>query len=411
MTTEKTLQRIGPPGASRGLARLLALIYGLTIANLYYCQPLLPRMAESYPSVGNLVTAGQLGYALGLVLIVPLGDIVRRRRLVCVLLLVEVVALAATATASTVTVLLAAGTVIGLTSASVVNVLVAYAATVAADHERGRVIATVLTGGLTGVLLSRTIAGLAAEALGWRGVFWAAAAVTLLLSLVTSAIMAPSAPETSISYTRQLRDTANLFLTEPVLRQRSLIGCCVFASFGVFWATVAFLLAGPPYEYGEAQIGLFALFGAVGTLAARVAGTAADRGRQHSSTGLLLALGVAAFAVLSAGAGELAWLIAGLVAMNVAISGTQLLNLSVVYGLVETARSRVAAAYMTCYTLGGVLGSATGTIAYRLGGWTAVCALGAALMATALATWARSDRTPRTPRRGGRRSRGDLARR
>ncbi|WP_192810195.1 MFS transporter [Actinomadura rudentiformis] len=388
MTIDETLRR----GAGvRRLARLLALTYGLTIANLYYCQPLLPRMAESYPmssAVVHLTTAGQLGYVMGLVLVVPLGDIVRRRRLVCVLLLVEAAALAATAMAPTVTVLLVAGAVIGMASASVVNVLVAYTAAVAADHERGRVIATVVGGGLMGVLLSRTVAGLGAEVVGWRGVFWAAAAVTLLLSAALLGILAPSPPETSIGYTRQLRATARLLRTEPVLRRRSLIGGCVFASFGVFWATVAFLLAGPPYGYGEGQIGLFALVGVIGTLAARVAGRAADRGRQHAATGLLLALGVAAFVALSAGTDELAWIVAGLVAMDVAISGTHMLNLSVVHGLVDTARSRVAAAYMTCYTLGGVLGSATGNAVYRVGGWTAVCVLGAAFMAAGLTAWA-----------------------
>lgn len=374
---------------------LLAVAYGLTIANLYYCQPLLPQMAKSYggaSEVANLPTAGQLGYLLGLVLIVPLGDIVRRRPLVCALLLAEVLALAITATAPTAGVLLAAGMVIGLASASVVNILIPYTATLAAAHERGRVVATMLSGGLIGILLSRTVAGLTAELAGWRALFLFAAALTLLLCAALARTMAPSPPEVAIGYKAQLRATVRLAASEPVLRRRSLIGACVFASFGVFWTTVAFMLAAPPYHYGTAEIGLFALVGAAGALAAKTGGRAADRGRQHPSTGILLTLGVASFAAIAAGGHSLAWLIVGLLAMDVAVHGTHLLNMSVVYGLVEGARSRIAAAYMTVYTLGGVVGTATGSTAYRLGGWPAVSVAGAAFMATGLTLWTRDCR-------------------
>lgn len=371
---------------------LLAVAYGLTIADLYYCQPLLPQMARSYASassVGNLTTVGQLGYALGLVLVVPLGDIVRRRPLVCLLLLVESGALTVTAAAPAVGVLLAAGALIGLASASVVNILVPYAATLAAEHERGRVMGTMLSGGLAGILLSRTVAGVTAEIFGWRALFLAAAAVTLLLTGALARTMESSAAEVAIGYTTQLRATVRLAVSEPVLRRRSLMGACVFGAFGVFWSTVAFLLAGPPYRYGEAAIGLFALVGAVGALAAKVTGRAADRGWQHPLTGTLLVLGLASFGAIAIGGQSLKWLVVGLLAMDVAVHGTHLLNMSVVYGLVDGARSRIASAYMTVYTLGGVAGSAAGTAAYRLGGWAAVSATGAAFMAAGLVAWAR----------------------
>ncbi|MEI5102750.1 MFS transporter [Streptomyces sp. PmtG] len=313
----------------------------------------------------------------------------------CVLLLGDTVALAVTAVAPSLGVLLAAGAVIGLTSAGVVNVLVPYAATLASGPDLGRVIATVLSGGMTGVLLSRTVAGLAAEAVGWRGLFALAALLTLLLTVVLARALPPAPPETSLGYAAQLRATVELVAGEPVLRRRSLIGACVFASFGVFWATVAFLLAGPPYRYSEAAIGLFALLGVVGVGAARGAGRLADRGRQRGLTGALLVLGTASFGAVAAGERGMLWLALGALALDVAVQGTHVLNLSVVYALVDGARARVASAYMTCYTAGGVAGSAAGTAAYQLGGWNAVAAVGAAFALTALAVWAAGEPRPR----------------
>ncbi|XVQ89889.1 MFS transporter [Microbispora siamensis] len=373
---------------------LLTVSYGVTIANLYYCQPLLPLMARSYgvaSAVGYLPAVGQLGYALALVLVVPLGDIFRRRPLICLLLVVEVVALVVTGTAPTAGVLLAAGTVIGLASASVVNILVPYAATLAGEYERGRVIATMLSGGLVGILLSRTVAGLTAEVVGWRALYLAAAGVTLLLAGALARSMPASAAESAIGYTAQLRATVQLAVREPLLRRRSLMGACVFGACGVFWATVAFLLAGPPYRYGGAEIGLFSLVGAAGAVAAKAAGRAADRGRQRVLTGVLLVVGVASFGAMAIGARSLAWLVVGLLAMDVAVQGTHLLNMSVVYGLVNSARSQVASVYMTTYTLGGVAGAAAGTAAHRLGEWTAVSATGAGFMAVGLIVWARDN--------------------
>ncbi|MED7928169.1 MFS transporter [Nonomuraea sp. LP-02] len=373
---------------------LLAVSYGVTIANLYYCQPLLPDMARSYSlasEIGYLPAVGQLGYALGLVLVVPLGDIVRRRPLVCLLLLVEVVALVVTSTAPTVGVLLAAGAVIGLAGASVVNILIPYAATLAGEHERGRVIGTMLSGGLVGILLSRTIAGLTAEAIGWRALFLGAAVVTLLLSGVLVCSL-PSAPaEIAIGYAAQFRATVKLAVSEPLLRRRSLIGACTFGAFGVFWATVAFLLSGPSYQYGEAEIGLFALVGVAGAIAARAAGRAVDRGWQRRLTGILLIVGVASFGVTAIGTQGLVWLVVGLLAMDMAVQGAHLLNMTAIYGLVNVARSRIASVYMTTYTLGGVAGTTAGTAAYQFGGWAAVSAVGAVFMVLGLIVWARDN--------------------
>lgn len=379
-----------PPGAPRRMVWLLAVACGVTVANFYYCQPLLPQIAQSFhatqAATGGLVTAIQLGYAVALFLLVPLGDIVRRRPLVWGMLLLEAAALALCAAAPGLAALIAAGAVVGV-AGCVVQILLPYAATIAADHERGRVVGTVLTGVLLGILLSRTVAGLLGQALGWRAVFAVAAALMLVLAAVLARTMDGEGPEVEIGYRDQLRATARLARSEPVLRRRSIIGACVFAAFGLFWATMSFLLHGAPYHYGQAAIGLFALVGAAGALAAQLTGRAADRGHQLIATGALLALGVASFGAIALGATTLAWLIVGVLVMDIAVQGVHLLNMSVVYNLSGGARARIASVYMTTYFLGGAIGSAAGTQAYRIGGWHAVAAVGAVIVALGFAVW------------------------
>jgi predicted MFS family arabinose efflux permease len=360
--------------------------YGLTIANLYYCQPLLPEISRSLGphAADHLIAVGQLGYALALVLVVPLGDIVPRRPLLAVLLCSDAAALALTAAARTAGLLLAAGALIGLTAAAVVNTLIPYVAALTAPDERGRAVGTMLTGGLTGVLLSRTVAGLVSQVAGWRALFAAAAVVTLLLAVALTRVMPPAPPDLTLPYRAQLRATLRLAATHRLLRRRSFIGACSFAAFGVFWSTVASRLTEPPYEYGPAQIGLLALVGAAGAVAARPLGRTADRADRVRLTTVALAIGAASFAALWAGGHHLAWLTIGLLAMNTAVNATHLLNMTVVYGI-DDARARLASVYMTGYTLGGVVGAAAGPFAYAVGGWTATCLLGAAFLTIALA--------------------------
>ncbi|WP_037971771.1 MFS transporter [Streptosporangium amethystogenes] len=364
---------------------LLAAAYGLTIANLYYCQPLLPQISRSLGphSADHLIAAGQLGYALALILIVPLGDIVPRRPLLAVLLCTDAAALVLTAAARTTGLLLAAGALIGLTTAAAVNILIPYVVTLAAPDERGRAVGTMLTGGLIGILLSRTVAGLVSQAAGWRVLFAAAAIVTLLLAVLLTRARPPAPPDLVLPYRAQLHATVRLAATHRLLRRRAFIGACSFAAFGVFWSTAAFRLSEPPYRYGPAQLGLLALAGAAGALAARHIGRAADRAEHRQLTRAALALGVASFAALWAGGQHLAWLLIGLLAMDIAIQATHLLNMTVVYSI-DDARARLASVYMAAYTLGGVAGAATGPAAYATGGWTLTCLLGAAFLVTAL---------------------------
>lgn len=376
--------------APRRMVLLLALACGLTVANLYYCQSLLPEIAKSFDasqsSTGGLVTVMQLSYGVGLLLIVPLGDITKRRRLVCTLLLIEAAALGATAIVPNLTLLLVFGAGVGI-AACVVQILVPYAATIAGDHERGRVTGTVLSGVLVGILLSRTVAGLVGQAFGWRTVFAAAGVLMLALAGILARAMDGASAEVAIGYRDQLRATARLAWTQPILRRRSVMGGMVFAAFSVFWTTVSFLLVGQPYHYNQAEIGLFALVGGAGALAAKLAGHAADRGYQRPMTGALLLLGVASFGAIALGRHDLAWLLVGVLLMDAAVQGVNLLNLSVVYNLSGGARGRIASVYMTTYFIFGAIGSAAGTQAYRLGRWPGVSATGAAFVAVALTIW------------------------
>jgi predicted MFS family arabinose efflux permease len=373
------------------LVGLLAAACGLIAACLYYCQPLLPRIAASYgaspSSAGTLVTATQAGYTLGLLLIVPLGDIVARRRLIGFLLGAAGAGMLLSGAAPALWVLLVGGLAVGA-GAVVVQILIPYAASVVPSEQRGRAMGTLLTGVLLGILFSRTAAGLVGGAFGWRAVFLAAAGTLAAVALLLVRLLPPSPPDVSIGYRTQLAATLRLAATEPVLRRRSLIGACCFAAFSVFWATSAFLLAGPHYGWDSSAIGLFSLVGAAGAIAAKATGRLADRGGQQAATGVLLALGVASFAALWPGGRSLAWLVAGVLVMDAAVHGVHLLNMNVVYGLPDHPRARIASVYMTSYYLGGAAGSAIGVTAYRFGGWEAVPAPGAALLAVALLVWA-----------------------
>jgi predicted MFS family arabinose efflux permease len=251
----------GQPGLSRGLVRLMAFTCAVTVANLYYAQPLLNSISSALHvtqgSASLLVTAGQLGYAAGLLFIVPVGDIVRRRPLLTGLLTVCAVTLAGCALAPSLAVLSVMAALCGVTSV-VVQMLVPYAATLASDTERSRVIGTLMGGLLIGILLSRTFAGVLADLAGWRAVYGTAAVFIALTAVMLRRALPDHGRQLAITYREQLRGVVEVARAEPVLRWRSLIAACGFGSFACFWTTVTFLLAGPKYGFSQLDIGLFA---------------------------------------------------------------------------------------------------------------------------------------------------------
>jgi predicted MFS family arabinose efflux permease len=373
------------------MVTLFAVAAGFSVANIYYCQPLLTAVAAGF-RVGSdtaslLVTVGTVGYVAGLALLVPLGDVMDRRRLIVTLLSVVAVAQGVSAVAPSIPVLLLAATAMSLT-AVVAPILVAFAATLAPAEQRGRVTGKVLSGVLMGVLLARTGGGLVAQWGGWRSVYAVAAILMVVLALALYRTLPQVAPAAKMRYPQLLRSVFTIMREEPVLRLRCLYGFVSFAGFTALWTSIAFLLARPPYSFGEAVIGLFGLAGVVGAWAARVAGPLVDRGKDHMATGLLLFTVLLGWVFMGLAGGQ--WLISlvlGVVLLDLGVQGMQVTNLSVNYRLRPEARSRITTAYMTTYFGGAVAGSAASGAAYAAGGWPAVVWVGGGFAAVGLLLW------------------------
>ncbi|GGQ70058.1 MFS transporter [Kitasatospora griseola] len=374
-----------------GLVALLAVSTGMTVANLYYAQPLLAKLAEVFhvgtTTAGALVTVTQIGYVLGMLFLVPLGDRVEKRRLVALLLVVTTVAMAVAGTAGSFAVLLVASLVSGATSV-VAQILVPFAASLAPDHARGRIVGRVMAGLLAGTLLSRTLSSLVAGAAGWRVVYLGSAALTALLAVALYRALPAHAATTDLPYHQVLRSTVRLVRTHPALLKRGLYQAAVFGSFSAFWTTVSFQLTGPAFGYSEAGVGVFALVGAAGALVAPLAGRWADRGFGRPLTGaaLLVASGSAVLAGL--GGHSIVLLALAAILLDVAVQTTLILGQHVVYQLDPGARARLNSVFIATFFLGGALGSEFGTVAFHAGGWWAVAGFAAVLPLLPLVHWA-----------------------
>ena len=386
-------------GVPRGLVVLLAIACGAAVANLYYAQPLLDTIARAFDvsagRAGLIVTGTQVGYAAGLVLLVPLGDRLDRRKLVPRLLVVCAAALALTAVAPSLLVLGLALSAVGVTTV-VAQVLVPFAASLATDEERGRVVGTVMSGLLIGILLARTVAGLIAEVGGWRLVPALAAGGMLVLAAVLRRQLPAVPPVTDgLPYRRLLRSIWTLVLEEPQLRRRMAYGACGMAGFSILWTPLAFLLSDQPFGFSDAVIGLFGLFGLAGAGAAQLAGRLADQGRGGLVTGGGLLAILAGWGLCLAGTSTVWPLALGIVVLDLGVQSVHITSQSTIYELAPEARSRLTTAYMTSVFTGGALGSALASLAWAAGGWHAVCTVGAAVALTALLVFADERRRAR----------------
>ena len=381
------------PGISRRLVLLLAFTTGAAVANMYYAQPLLHTLGHAFgvgtATTGLLVTIGQIGYVMGLAFLVPLGDLVERRRLITVSLMCLAVGQAISALAPDLAVFATAVLLVGVAT-FVGQVVVPMSSQLAAPHERGKVVGTVMSGLLLGVLLSRTLSGLIAELFGWRVVFGFAAVAMLLLALVLQRALPRVEPTSDLPYRTALRSVLGLIRTEPVLRQRMVLGGCAFGAFSILWTSIAFLLSGvhgSHYHYGNATIGLFGLAGVAGACAAQIAGRLADRGHGAAATSAALFLTLVSWLLLDLGAGSVVVLIVGIMVLDLGVQGTQISNQSAIYRLHPDARSRITTAYMSAYFLGGVLCSSVTGALYASDGWSAVCVFGGCVSLFGLSAW------------------------
>ena len=375
---------------SRSLIAIFAVATGLAVASNYLAQPLLATMRHdlgvSSAVAGLIVTVAQSGYALGLVLLLPLGDLFERRRLITTLAALTAVGLGAAGFAPSIGLLMGATGLVALTSV-MAQVLVPFAATLTPQARRGQVVGRVMSGLLVGILMARTVAGLVAQVAGWRTVYWVAAVCMLALAVVLNRRLPDYREDVSLSYPRLLASVLAIARREPLLRRRAVYGVLAFADFSVLWTTLAFLLAGPHYHYGEAVIGLFGLAGAAGALVASPIGKLNDRGWTVHLTGLMSVLLPLSFLLIWLGRTSLVALIAGVIVVDLASQNLHITNQSQIYKLRPEERSRITAFYMTCCFIGAALGSSTAASAFGTSGWKGVCILGAGFGCASLLWW------------------------
>ncbi len=390
------------PTLTAPIILLMSVATGLAVASNYYAQPLLHTIGQQFSisnaTAGTIVTTAQLSYAVGLMLLVPLGDMFERRSLIVLMNLLSAGGLLISAFSTSISMLIIGTALTGMLSV-VAQILVPFAATLAAPHERGKAVGTVMSGLLLGILLARTAAGALADVGSWRTVYWVAAILMLCMSAVLWRVLPRYQSPTAMSYPQLLGSILRMFVEEPLFRARSLIGGLLFAAFSMLWTPLTFLLAGPPYEYSNTTIGLFGLAGAAGAYAANRFGRLADRGLGNLATrvGLLLLLG--SWGLMAFGQVSVLALLAGILVQDLAIQGVHVTNTSSIYRLRPEARSRLTAGYVTCYFIGGASGSLVSSWLYAHFGWPAVVIAGAVLAALTLAygALAPSARIPEMP--------------
>ena len=385
-------ETLAPP---RWLVLLLAISCGVTVANLYYAQPLLSLLRKDFDvgpaAAGALITVTQLGYASGMVLLVPLGDRLENRRLVTVLLSLTTAGLVLAATAQAYAALLLACLLIG-TTAVVAQILLPYAADLATDETRGRVVGNVFSGLLTGILLSRVVSSLLAQVTSWRVVFVCSAVLTASLVLTLRLVLPPRQPTTGVPYGQLLASTAALVRRHAVLRRRALYQSAMFGAFSAFSTTISFLLTGPLYRYSQLDIALFALAGAGGATVAPLAGRWADRGISHWMNATAFALAAAAFLLAAVGRHHIVLLALAAVVLDGSVQITVILGQHRIYQLDPTARARLNSVYVATFFVGGAAGSLVASVLYHSGGWTAVTTFGTALPVAAFLLWLKPER-------------------
>lgn len=379
----------------------MAISVGVIVANIYYAQPLLADIARTFrlsvTQAGTVAMLSQAGTALGMFLFVPLGDVRERRSLISVLLLGATVSLVLVTIAINALWLMVASVALGATAA-VVHVFLPFAADLAPSHRRGRVVGTVMSGLLIGILLARTFSGFLGARFGWRAVYAIAAGMMLLLLIFVQFLLPRSEPRVRLSYAGLLRSIAHLFREHQALRESALLGATFFCAFSAFWTTLIFLLETPPYHYGSQVAGLFGLVGMAGALGAPLVGRFADRRGPRPAIGIALVLVFLSYLILIAFGKSLVGLIAGVLLLDFSVQAGHVSNQTRIYGLAPEARSRLNTVYMVCYFAGGAIGSVLGAWSWRLAGWSGVCCLGLSVMAFGLLAFSRSTRANRQDR-------------
>jgi predicted MFS family arabinose efflux permease len=391
MTDRSLTTSSDAPSISRATVWFMAASTGVIVANIYYIQPLLADIARAFSltvtKVGLIAMLTQIGTALGMLFFVPLGDSRERRSLISILLVVATIALVFVALARNAVWLALACFVVGMMGASV-HLFVPFAAHLAPPRERGRVVGSVFSGILLGILLARTFSGTVGAHLGWRAVNGIAAAMMSCVAILVQFLLPRSEPAVELPYLSLLRSTIGLIREHKELREAAFLGGCLFCCFSAFWTTLVFLLETPPYHYGSQVAGLFGLVGAAGAAGAPLVGRLADKHGARFAVGLALLAVLASYVLLWITGKTLIGLIAGVLLLDLGTQAGHVANQTRIYSLDADARSRLNMFYMVCYFVGGALGSVFGAYAWHRRGWSGVCVFCLAVMLLALARFA-----------------------
>lgn len=357
----------------------MALCTGLIVANIYYCQPLVVLISREFgvseSNAGQVTFFTQIGYALGLLFCVPLGDKLERKKQILFMTGAAVAALCAAAVSLNIFMLKIMGLIIGFTSI-VPQLILPLAASLAAPERRGKVIGTIMSGLLIGILLSRTLSGIIGEHLGWRAMFWIAGGMTFVMMITILFSFPQSKPSFNGSYGALMRSLFSLVRDQPLLREASFINACAFGVFGLFWTTSVFLLSNPPYNFGSDVIGLMGLAAATGALGAPLIGRIADKKNPRIAIGYGLACILAGFIIFWFFRNSLIGVIIGIVLLDLGLQGVHVSNQTRVYALLPEARNRMNTVYMTMSFIGTSLGSGIGLLVWDINKWAGVCLAG-----------------------------------
>lgn len=376
---------------SPALTFLLAAACGLIAANLYYGQPLAgiigAELGFSSAATGLIVTLTQIGYGVGLLFVVPLGDLVENRKLVVIAVSMAVLSLVAAALSPHASQFLFAAFLIGVSSVAV-QVIVPYAAHMAPHAIRGRVVGNVMSGLMVGIMLARPVSSLLSEFVSWRGVYLASAVVMAILAVVLFRLLPVRMPEARLGYGALMASMGKLAANTPLLQRRAIYHAFMFGAFSLFWTTTPLYLSGPHFNLSQGEIALFALAGAAGAVAAPIAGRMADRGWTYPATfAAMVMVGLSFVVTHLAPEGShlaLAILVAAAIVLDFGVTTNLVLGQRAIFTLGAEFRSRLNGIYMATFFMGGAIGSAVGGWAYSVGEWSLASWVGFAMPAAAL---------------------------